>query len=139
MTKMFRVSEAANLALHAIAMLAASRDRLVQTKEMALVMKASEAHLAKILLVLQRAGLVKATRGPAGGFKLNSNADKVSLKEIYEAIEGPIIIEKCIFSVPVCNGKKCVLADFFQSVNRKVADKLAETKLSQISLKLRSK
>ena len=138
MTKMFRVSEAANLALHSMAILAASQDRLVQTKEIASVLKASEAHLAKILLVLHRAGLVHATRGPAGGFKLTGDAAKVSLKEIYEAVEGPIVIEKCIFSVPVCNGKKCELGDFFQSVNRKVAMKLAETKLSQISLKARS-
>ena len=138
MAKLFRASEAANLALHAMALLATSQDKLIQTKEMASILKASEAHLAKIMLLLQHAGLVKATRGPAGGFKLTKNPAKVSLKQIYQAIEGPMVIEKCIFSVPVCGGKKCILSRFFKSINRQVAGKLAKTNLAEIRLKLRS-
>ena len=138
MTKLFRVSEAANLALHAMALLAANPDKLIRTKQIAFILHASEAHLAKIMLILQHAGLVLATRGPAGGFKLAKNSAKVSLKQIYEAIEGPIVIEKCIFSVPICGGKKCILSSFFQSVNRQVAEKLKNTMLSEVSLKLRT-
>lgn len=138
MTKLFRVSEAANLALHAMALLAANPDKLIRTKQIALILRASEAHLAKIMLILQHAGLVLATRGPAGGFKLAKHSAKVSLKQIYEAIEGPIVIEKCIFSVPICGGKRCILSSFFQSVNRQVAEKFKNTMLSEVSLKLRT-
>ncbi len=138
MTKLFKVSEAANLALHAMALLATNPDKLIRTKEIALKLRGSEAHLAKIMLILQHAGLVTATRGPAGGFKLAKDSNKISLKQIYEAIEGPIFIEKCIFSVPVCGEKKCILSNFFQSVNRQVAEKFKNTMLSEINLKLRS-
>lgn len=138
MTKLFRVSEAANLALHAMALLASNPDKLIRTKEIALNLRGSEAHLAKIMLILQHAGLVTATRGPAGGFKLAKDSNKISLKQIYEAIEGPIFIEKCIFSVPVCGKKKCILSSFFRSVNRQVAEKFKYTMLSEINLKLRS-
>jgi Rrf2 family protein len=138
MNKLFRVSEAANLALHAMALLASNPDKLIRTKQMALALRGSEAHLAKIMLILQHAGLVVATRGPAGGFKLAKNSAKISLKQIYEAIEGPIVIEKCIFSVPVCGGKKCILSGFFQSINRQVAEMLKNTMLSEVRLKQRS-
>ncbi len=138
MTKLFKVSEAANLALHAMALLATNPDKLIRTKEIALKLRGSEAHLAKIMLILQHAGLVTATRGPAGGFKLAKDSNKISLKQIYEAIEGPIFIEKCIFSVPVCGKKNCILSSFFRSVNRQVAEKFKYTMLSEINLKLRS-
>ena len=132
----FRVSGAANLGLHAMAVLAGAGDRVVRTREIAVGLKASASHLAKVMGALERAGLVLGTRGPSGGFRLARPAERVRLKEIYEAVEGPLLAGKCLFGVPACNGERCILGGFFGRVNRQVESKLTRTRLSEIALKI---
>jgi len=138
-SNLFRTSEAANLALHASAVLAGTGNRLVRTAEIAAGLRASTAHLAKVLRKLERADLVTGTRGPSGGYRLSRPAERISLKEIYEAIEGPLAVGKCLFGVPVCSGDRCILGRFFEKVNRQVADKLRMTRLSEIVIRIRVK
>ena len=64
------ISEAANIGLHAMILLASEPQRSFRAKEAAEVLGVSEDHLAKVMLGLVRAGLVASTRGPHGGFKL---------------------------------------------------------------------
>jgi len=47
-------------------------------------------YLLKILQQLVRTGVLISKRGPRGGFTLAKPANKVSLVEIIEAVEGPI-------------------------------------------------
>ncbi len=138
-SNLFRVSEAANLALHSMAVLAGAGDALVTTHEIARRLRASEHHLAKVLLQLERAGLVQGVRGPSGGYRLRRSADRISLREVFEAIEGPIRISKCMFGTPVCGGKKCILGGFFEDINQQVADKLNETKVSEVILRMEAR
>lgn len=135
MNQPYGVSEAANLALHSMALLAQTGGRRFRVREIAARLKASEAHLAKVLARLERAGLVSGQRGPAGGYALARPARDVSLLEIYEAVEGPLQSRPCLFGVPVCSGNGCVLGRFFGSLNRKVAQKLARTRLSAVKVK----
>ncbi len=46
-------------------------------------------YAAKLLLILKRAGLVKAARGRNGGYALARPADKIMLKEILDALGEP--------------------------------------------------
>ncbi len=52
------LSDAALIAVHALAGLAAAPERRVQSKELAAIIDASENHLAKVMQRLSRAGLV---------------------------------------------------------------------------------
>ena len=47
-----------------------------------------EAYLAKHLQALTRAGLLRATSGPSGGFRLARPADQITVLDVLEAIEG---------------------------------------------------
>jgi len=132
----FHVSEAAALGLHAAAILAGTRDRRVQAREIAVSLKASEAHLAKVMLALRRAGIIKSVRGPAGGSMLARPPEKITLRQIYEAIEGPLKINRCMFSEPVCGRSRCGLGGFLRSVDDQVRSKLDGTKLSEFTLQL---
>lgn len=131
----FRVSEAANLGLHAMAVLAGEPDRLRSAQQIAARLRVSAHHLAKVLGRLERAGLVTGTRGPRGGYRLTLPATKITLREIYEAVEGELVPGRCLFNVPVCGGNGCLLGGFFGGMTRKVAAKLERTRLSQIALK----
>lgn len=47
-------------------------------------------YLATILNELRRAGLVTATRGPEGGYRLARSPDSISLADVIRAVDGPL-------------------------------------------------
>lgn len=55
--------------------------------------------LQKIAGLLQKAGLIKAERGKFGGYRLAKNPDQLNLREIIEALEGPIALVPCLKSL----------------------------------------
>src|SRR5215467_14609815 len=46
--------------------------------------------LAVLMIDLKRAGLVTSVRGPTGGYLLTRNSSDISIRQIIEALEGPI-------------------------------------------------
>lgn len=50
-----------------------------------------EKYLVHILLQLKRAGLVRSVRGAQGGYQLVKAPDDVTLLDIIQAIDGPIL------------------------------------------------
>jgi len=48
-------------------------------------------YLLKILQQLVRASVLRSKRGPRGGFFLAVDAEKISLHQIIEAVDGPMI------------------------------------------------
>ena len=132
MSSILRVSDAASLGLHAMAVLAARPGGPVRVKEIAALLGASEAHLMKVLQRLAKAGLVKATRGPAGGYELARRPEKITLRRVYEVIEGPLSIPTCLFGKPVCNGQ-CILGGLLEGMGERVRDRLAHTTVSDVS------
>lgn len=55
--------------------------------------------LQKIAGLLQKAGLIQAERGKFGGYKLAKSPDQLNLREIIEALEGPIALVPCLKSL----------------------------------------
>lgn len=134
MASVFKVSEASSLGLHAALLLAKANGARLRIRDIARALGASEAHLAKVMGRLEDSGLVKGTRGPAGGYALARPAREVTLRRVYEAVEGPVTAERCVFGVPVCDGRGCALGGFFRGVNRQVVDKLSRTRLSDVKI-----
>jgi Rrf2 family protein len=128
----FRVSEAANLGLHALAVIAAGPETIARTREIASRLKASAAHLAKVMVALEHAGLVAGTRGPAGGYRLTRPASRISLRQIYEAIEGPMQARACLCGEPVCEAGGCPLSRYFGKLNRDVIRTLGRARLTDL-------
>src|SRR5512133_1539624 len=91
------LSDAALIAVHALAGLAASPQRLVQSRELAEAIGASGNHLAKVMQRLVRAGLARSVKGPSGGFGLGKNADDISFRAAIEAVDGPMGGDFCPF------------------------------------------
>ena len=137
MSEVVRFSEAAALALHAMAVLAQADGRRVRLHELATTLLVSESHLAKVLQRLARRGLVISSRGPGGGFRLGRDGREIALLEVYEAIEGPYRIQSCMFSTPRCEGG-CLVGDLLATTNRMVRDHLAQARLSELSTRFGS-
>jgi Rrf2 family protein len=136
MAEIFKATEAVNLALHSMAVLYVSEGVSRNTRELSLIINASSNHLSKILLKLVKAGLVMSIRGPSGGFMLSKDADQITLKEIYEAIEGPLTVSKCFFKIESCQGVACALGAFSRNISEQFEEKLKKTKLSQLDFQI---
>jgi Rrf2 family protein len=52
--------------------------------------------LSKILRSLVNAGLLTSAPGAHGGFRLERNAKEISIREVYESVEGPLSLIECV-------------------------------------------
>ena len=134
MQNIIKVSDAASLALHAASLLANSPEKPLRTKEIAESLGVSEAHIAKVLQRLSLAGLVRGARGPAGGYALGRPACEITLKHIYEAIEGPRTGNSCPFGLPSCRKESCVLGEKFTEASRELLEFLGRTRLADANM-----
>ncbi len=131
-----RISEAAALALHAMALLAVDPRRPLSTKNIAATFNVSAAHLSKVMQRLTKLGLLRATRGPGGGFLLARPPGQIKLLEVYEAVEGPLEPQGCVFSLADCDGKSCILGDVLHDANQRLHRYLATSSLRKVSKSL---
>ena len=90
-TSMFRYG------LRALAVLAENYGkRPVTAKEISTQEDISPSFLEQLLAQLRRSGVIEGVRGPGGGFKLRKPPSEVTISEIVEALEGPVIVAKCV-------------------------------------------
>jgi Rrf2 family protein len=136
MADFLRMSEAAALGLHATVLAAGERDPITLSA-IAAELSASEAHLSKVLQTLVKSGLLESRRGPRGGYVLTRPAEEVTLLEVYEAFEGPIRSDGCLFSKPVCDRVQCIFGDVVGRLRTEVCRIMRSTTLAQASSKER--
>ena len=133
MSGILKISEAAVLALHAMIYMARYPERRVSTHEIAEAHHASENHLSKVLQRLVHAGYVDSIRGPKGGFALAKKADDVALIELYELFDGPLLMNNCLFGIPVCTNADCLFGPLLGDMNSMVRNYLANTRLRDVT------
>ena len=68
--------------------------------------------LEQIAIKLRRAGLLKSTRGPTGGYVLSRDKKQISLADIIQAVEGPINV------APSTENDFKVTQELWQKLNR---------------------
>jgi len=132
MNNLLKISEAASLAMHTLVFLAANQERPVATREIAEVLSCSEAHLSKVLQRLAKAGLTSSVRGPRGGFRLARPADRISLLEIYQEMDGQLAAGDCLLGHRICSPGGCLLGSLLGDINHQVTDHLSRTRLSDL-------
>jgi len=60
------------------------------------------AYLAKIVQALARAGFVRTRPGARGGVSLNVAPGRLTLRQVIEAVEGPIELNRCVAGPGAC-------------------------------------
>lgn len=133
MANMVKISEAASLGLHTMALLANQGEGRSTGKEIADKLGASVHHLAKVMQRLVRAGLVDSAVGPQGGFRLAKPAGRIKLLTIYEAIEGPMGAPQCLLAKQICEGHDCVLGELVQRLDQEIREYLQQATLATLS------
>ena len=134
MSRLVHISEAASLAIHSLALIASSKVRL-NAKKIAEILHVSQNHLAKILQVLAKNEYLVSNRGPGGGFILRKNADKVSMLEIYQLIEGNVDCQFCGITENNCPFITCIFGGKPDKLTNEFVDYLTNTKISDLKTK----
>lgn len=133
MKNALNISEAYSLALHAMAYIASQgKSRPVSAREISSGLGVSEAHLSKVLQRLTRAGILRSSRGPGGGFSLSRPEGDITLLDIYESVEGPLKLDDCLIGTKICGGKGCIFDDLLHNVNALFKDYLENTTVERI-------
>jgi Rrf2 family transcriptional regulator, nitric oxide-sensitive transcriptional repressor len=78
---------ASRLAIFAVVDLAAEADRPLSVAEIGEKYGVSSHHLAKVMNILGRAGLVHSVRGAGGGYQFSGNARRTTLLDVIELFE----------------------------------------------------
>src|SRR5438445_11809606 len=93
-------------ALHCCSVLAQqSTDKYLETKDLDEFHGVPKEYLSKALQALAQAGLVEATLGPTGGYRLSRGADEITFLDIVEAIEGKRNTFQC---TSIINNNPCL-------------------------------
>ena len=89
--------------------------------------------LAKIVPKLAHAGLLRTSLGASGGVALGMPADKISLLQIIEAIDGPLMLNLCSLepSGCACSGN-CPALDVWCRAQTQLNRTLAQTRLGDL-------
>ncbi len=123
--KIFNLSEAASIAIHSMVYVA-------QNNKMTNVIKISEHfhfskhHVAKVMQRLTKAGMIKSNRGPSGGVVLAMDPKDISLLDIYEVIEGKILISDCPMGYEFCSFNKCLFGPIVNDMTKRFKEYLQE-------------
>lgn len=77
-------------------------DRFVLSREIAAEQDVPPKFLPQILVELSRAGLVYTVRGAQGGVRLSRPASSINVREVLEAVEGPLFLSRCLSQEEEC-------------------------------------
>ena len=122
-----RITLESDYALRIVTALATHKERL-DAKSLADETSVTPRFALKILHKLVQGGIVRSYKGTKGGYTLSKDAALITLKEVIELIDGPIMIARCIESGEACalnhDKSACAYHHIFDTLSIEVARKL---------------
>lgn len=90
--------------------------------------------LAKIVSQLSVAGLLQTSRGARGGVTLAKPAEAISLLDVVEAIDGPILLNDCVGDISTCAyDEDCPLKPVWCDAQKMLLDHLSKANFAQFT------
>jgi Rrf2 family protein len=80
----------------------------------------SEGYLEQLFILLKKAGIIKAARGPLGGYLPGKDLDKITVGEILRAVEGPLEPVACVESEKCPNESWCISRHTWRELYRSI-------------------
>jgi len=130
---MIRVAKLTDYAIVLLAHMARG-GRTLTAQELARRSSVPMPTVSKLCKELSRAGLVVSHRGRHGGYGLARSADRITVAEIVEALEGPIALTECGQGAQACELEAtCVAKAGWDPVSRAIHGALSNLPLSAIA------
>jgi Rrf2 family transcriptional regulator, iron-sulfur cluster assembly transcription factor len=130
-----QLTRAADYAVRVMIQLAASpADKRVLLPDLATATEAPESFLSKVLQALSHAWLIDSKRGHTGGFKISTRGRRASMREVIEAIDGPITLNVCLVSGKSCHRKAtCPAHPVWEQAQIAMLDVLSHAKIAEMA------
>ena len=111
----------------------------IQIKDVAEKHKIPEMFLKKTVQALARSGLVVTQRGTNGGVRLARSADKITLVDVYAAIEGQLALNVCLADNYQCeNQSSCQIHKILRRAQDALVRELSKETFADIAAKSNS-
>jgi Rrf2 family protein len=132
-----QITRQADYAIRAVRYLAKQGlNQRAATSTVAQEMKIPPSFLAKIISQLSIAGLLHTSRGARGGVTLARDAKDISLLDVVEAIDGPILLNECVGDPADCVfSDDCLVHPIWVEAQETLVKRLRETKFDQLAVK----
>jgi Rrf2 family protein len=133
-----QLTRAADYAMRVMIHLAAqSGDGRLLLHQLSAATAAPESFLSKVLQALSRSGLISSRRGQAGGFAILPRGRKASMREVIEAVDGPICLNFCMRSGLSCDRKTwCPAHPVWKRAQRALLEVLEGTSVAALAAQL---
>jgi Rrf2 family protein len=130
-----QITRQADYAVRAMVFLAQlGPDQHAATGQIAREKKIPPSFLAKIVSQLSVAGLLHTSRGARGGVSLAKPAENISLLDVVEAIDGPILLNDCVGGNIACDyNDDCPLKPVWCDAQKMLLDQLSKANFAQFA------
>jgi Rrf2 family protein len=96
------------------------------------------AFVRRIVTRLSNAGLLETTKGRTGGVELARPASQISLLDVIEAIEGPLVLNECTEDPSICPFTEfCPVHGAFEEARTLLEEKLRTYTFDKLAEKLK--
>jgi len=92
----------------------------------------TSAYADKLLQKLKRSGLIRAVRGPKGGYQLNPRARSLTVLEFWEGFLGPVQWVPCQTD-PCSRLKDCPAAHMWQDATNAFKQELSRRSINELA------
>lgn len=83
----------------------------------------SENYLEQIMEPLKKSGIVRSVRGARGGFVLTRPPGEIKVREIIDALEGPVFLVDCLYDPSLCKRSEgCTARLFWGKLRENIID-----------------
>lgn len=101
--------------------------------EIAAAAEVPQTFLAKIFQNFAKLGLVTSSRGTGGGFVLGRPASQITLKDVVEAVEGPILPNRCLLGSACDRGGPCRVHEVWREVQKQISSTLESVTIDTLA------
>lgn len=130
---MLRISKLTDYGTVILADLASRDAALASAADVAGATGLGLATVRKLLKILGKSGLVVATRGAQGGYRLAREPARISAADVIDALEGPVCITVCSTTDRHCEIEAhCAVGSAWQRINVAIRRALSDISLTDL-------
>lgn len=98
------------------------------------------AYLRELMTALSARGLVRAVRGPKGGYVLSHPPTDISVKDIIEPLEGSIVLVDCTEDPELCERTRiCAARDLWRQLTMDMQSTMSKMMLADLASNQRAR
>jgi Rrf2 family protein len=102
----------------------------MKAAELAEMLGTTPGFLSQVVAPLIARGWMRSDPGPTGGYSALASADRASVLDVIEAVEGPTDTARCVLEGRPCeNEEPCALHSVWSRARSQMTDELARTAL----------